>query len=198
MKNGGLIMIINNIEIPLYSGDIKYNNPLINERRVELALCEYFCNKYKNSNMVEVGCVTPYYWDSNHIVVDLFDGHNRCIKKDIFDFNFLGYNVLSISTIEHVGSNDYGEYVDNKKLAFESLNKIINESDKYLITFPIGYNKFLDKEIFNSKLNFIILKRDSINNWEVDFEKNKDYEYGFPFNNANAIFVITNIEEFFN
>lgn len=174
-----------------------YNNPKITERTIELPLADYFINRNKN-NLIEIGAVSPYYFNISHKVVDLYDTHEKAVNIDAMNIDYTFMNVLSISTIEHVGNGDYkGEVSD--KLAFELLLKIIKESNEYLLTIPLGYNKILDKKIEDNKISSIVLKRINANNeWAITKDAFNTFEYGKPYSFANAICLITNIKDFLN
>jgi hypothetical protein len=176
-----------------------YNETSQNERKIEIPLGLKFL-ELVNNNCIEVGCVMPYYFNVQHKVIDLYDSHPSAQKVDALSYDYTNQNCLSISTIEHFGeifndSNNLGRYFD-RDLSFKGLNLIIEKVNKYLISFPIGLNLSLDESVKNSKLFFLILKRDLNNNWHVDKTNSFDYKYGVPFPFANAICVLTNLEEF--
>jgi hypothetical protein len=178
-----------------------YNNPSINERRIEIPIALKFL-EIVNNECTEIGCVTPYYIDSKHKVIDLYDDHPKAIHIDALNHDYSGQNCLSISTIEHFGEiyNDpqnIGKYFD-KDLGYKGLLKIIENANKYLISFPLGLNRNLEESVRNSKFKFFILKRDSQNNWIREESDSFDYEYAKPFPFANAICVITNVEDFYS
>ena len=169
-----------------------YNNTSTNERKIEISLANFFINKVGETNLIETGAVMPYYGKTNHIIVDLFDKYQYCVRQDITKYSFVGKNVLSISTIEHIGTIDYiKKNPVDKKEAFKCIEKIINESVFYLITIPIGFNDVLDNDIRASNINKIVFERDVQYNFKQT--EHTYFKYGFPFHNANSIFVITNI-----
>jgi hypothetical protein len=179
----------------------QYNNTGINERKIEVPLALKFLEIVQD-NCTEIGCVIPYYkTDSKHKVIDLYDEHPKALNIDALTYDYSGENCLSISTIEHFGEiyNDpqnVGKYFD-KDLGYKGLIKIIEKANKYLISFPLGLNRNLEQSVQNSDLQFFILNRDRSNNWSVDNTRSFNYEYASPFLFANAICVITNIEEFY-
>jgi hypothetical protein len=213
-------MKINNIDLKLYKKHPSYNAAATNERTIELPLGKYFIDKFKN-NIIEVGAVTPYYYECKHKVYDLHDPYKNCIRKDfsMCDIFYKNENVLSISTLEHIGFNDYskqhGRYLKNRWCeGFEILKKIVAYSKNYLLTIPIGYNPILDENIKQFDTKYIICKRIDNNEWIIDKNKNfivgygrnshiqfmKEYGYNYQypkFNNANAICIITNVIDFY-
>ena len=120
------------------------------ERSVELPVADEWLSKHKD--VYEVGAVTPYFWPGRiKNIVDPYDKHAAVnIKSSLFDICFKNLNVLSISTIEHVGNGEYG-LPKEPKLAQKALEKILSEARNVLITIPVGYNTELDNYIFNRK-----------------------------------------------
>ena len=177
-----------------------YNNTSRNERTIEVPLARKFL-ELVNNNCIEIGCVLPYYGYDKHKVIDLYDEHPKAENIDALTYNYKGKNCLSISTIEHFGESyndpqNIGKYFD-KELAYKGLIKIIENANKYLISFPLGLNRNLEYSVQNSDLKFFILKRDTQNNWSIDETKSFNYESARPFQFANAICIITNIEHFY-
>lgn len=186
---------INQIEFEYF--DHSYNSTITNERCVEVPLGFYFLDKFDRNKIIEIGAVTPYYTNCvYHKVYDVYDPYDKSDRTDLTesDFSFDGYNVLSISTIEHIGFGDYGLPKDDFK-ALKFLKRIINESRNYLITFPWGYNKIFDNQFLDSKINFSLMKRVSQNEWVIDSSKNlENVVYNHPYVCGNALLVITNIK----
>lgn len=187
--------------------DHPYNNTKVNERTVEVPLGLWFGEKFNafNQNMyfMEVGAVLPYYITTQHYVVDLFDPYPYSRKLDALTVNYKTANVVSISTIEHIGTSDYGATPSDPHNAFKCLQKIVTEAPNYLVTWPIGYNKVLDQDLFNSAIPFKILERiDEDNNWEplgeVPREYIFQYEYSKPYTCGNAIVIVSNLQEIMN
>ena len=169
-----------------------YNCPDSNERRVELPLAFWFIKNY-NDDLIELGEVTDFYIDAKHPVYDLCKEREHTTKMDISDVDYVGKNVVSISTIEHVGNGDYGYEIDDKK-AKALLDKIFNGAKNYLITIPVGFNRDLEQTIVDNNIKYILMVRDCLNNWkQVDDKELKDYEYGTPYGAGNAVAIITNL-----
>jgi hypothetical protein len=171
-----------------------YNNPRINERNIELPIAFWFIENY-NDNLIEIGEVTPFYRDHQHPVYDLSSELPER-RRDVFDLTLADKNVLSISTVEHVGFGDYGNKPE-PHLAIKAIKKIMKESRNYMITFPVGYNKELDIDVME-KLNmqYFIMFRDEANKWSMADHKNMaQYQYNNPYYAGNAICVITNITD---
>lgn len=182
------------LEESSYNCGFRHNR--MTERCLEMAIAKVWLTKNKK-NVVEVGAVSPYYFSNlTHDVCDPSDTHGRVnLKTSMFNVDLKNKNVLSISTIEHIGTGEYGVPIDESESAILALEKIVNESQKCLITFPIGANKDLEQYVFQNqlpesvKISFFV--RNSEDN---DFKETKDInlvkstKYG-PIG-ANAIVVI--------
>lgn len=164
-----------NVEI---SRDQYFNKPLYynksfttldNERCIEIALGVRYKEKVKN--MVEVGAVLPYYVDSNHIVIDPADKKSTH-KIGAEEYDYTDKNVLSISTIEHIGRLEYGLTNEDKDLAFNVLETILQSCKSCLISWPIGFNKILDSQVKNvsHELNHFFYKRNN-DRWAMSHEE---------------------------
>ncbi|MBD5492115.1 MAG: hypothetical protein HDR16_08390 [Lachnospiraceae bacterium] len=144
-----------------------YASTRMTERSVELALAKAYIEQC-SGKIVEIGAVTPYYFYDDKIVevIDPTDRHKRAIHKSIFDCDLTDKNVLSISTVEHIGTTDFGMHeVEN---AVDAIEKILREASSCLITAPFGYNSILDEWVVKNQnsdgLKF--LKRYLNNHWE--------------------------------
>lgn len=165
------------------------------ERSVELAIADHWLNKIalRTNQTYEIGAVTPYYWPGRvSKVIDPADEHSAVTRRDsLFDEDFTGYDVLSISTVEHVGLGDYG--LTEARSAFESILKITSEASACLVSYPVGYNKELDSEIRDSSelagFQLSGLVRTGNYTWQqTDVHSALEYPYGPEW--ANAIIVI--------
>ena len=120
------------------------------ERTVELALADYWLDRVLDP--WEVGAVTPYYWPGRvREIVDPADRHERVTRREsLFNIDFTGKNVLSISTIEHIGESSYdlAEVAD----PVQALEKLASESKLMLVIIPIGWNAILDAYVLGGKM----------------------------------------------
>ena len=172
-----------------------YNSPHLNDRTIELPLFEYFKNKF--NDIIEIGAVSPYYFESMHKIIDLYDNYTLCIRQDATKLDYVDLNVISISTFEHIGKGDFDNTINHDN-AFNLLNKIIKQAKNYLITFPIGYHKEFDNLVKNSSIKKIVMKRvNQENEWQYDGE-NFDFKFAWPFPWGNGNCIITNIQELRN
>lgn len=174
--------------------DHPYNQTRVNERTVEIPISLFFLDNIKDS-LVEVGCVTPYYRECEHEVIDFTDEHPKSKKIDATKYDFKNKNVLSISTVEHVGLSDYGIQSKEQNAAISLCERIMNESMTYFITWPLGYNRNLDNWAFEN-VNGFFISRQNENKYlwrqkEQSELSEEDKTYG-SFQNANSIIILTN------
>tara|TARA_B110001452_G_scaffold215168_1_gene186295 strand:- start:412 stop:1113 length:702 start_codon:yes stop_codon:yes gene_type:complete len=136
----------------------EYSKTWNTEREIEIAVALRWLKENPN-DVVEVGAVMPYYQDEvKHEVIDPYDE-----RATIMDFmenqDFLMMNVLSISTIEHIGTTDYAtdekQNIVDKEGAIVALKQILDDADNCLVSFPVGYNQYLDEWVHQNldKLN---------------------------------------------
>lgn len=177
-----------------------------NERSMELGLGKYFSEKF-NGDIVEIGDVSyQYSYFKDWPVIDCAPVYSKAIRKSVLDpdVDLTGKNVLSISTIEHVGEGSYNDGVQDLGLACDALSKIAKQAKNYLITFPIGANRKL--EMWSRAFPYTIMKRveqrGSVNNWVEDrdhkhFRKTYGhFGYGLSYyGNALYVVVVSNIPE---
>ena len=182
-----------------------YNKAYSNERVVEVGLGGYFLFRFGDS-VVEVGSVMMNYgWDA-HTIIDLSDTHPKVLRINALEVNYRDLNVLSISTIEHMMRREYNNGSNQDSITV--LNSITTSAKNYLITFPCCYNEFLDEYMKISKIPRSYLKRISHDNrWEQELKPETfDYPFGHGdrkipdgyYNNANGLFVVTNLPEILN
>lgn len=187
----------NKYELYEHAYNCGYLEARMTERSVELALAKRYLDNFEGGDVVEIGAVTPYYFANDKIIdiVDPTDEHNRVtIRKSLFECDFREKNILSISTVEHVGLQEYG--MDEKKNVIDALQKILTEAKSCFITVPLGYNALLDNWIRQNRNNPMIkiMKREKDNHWiEIDSLVYEDIEYGPLW--ANGLAIIRKINE---
>ena len=120
------------------------------ERSVEMALADRWLS-HVSGPVIEIGAVTPYYWPSRVTrVVDPADEHKLVTdRKSLFDIDTTGLNVLCLSTLEHVGSGEYGQPLDPTG-PVKALTHLTAKCRDYLITAPFGYHPAVDASIFSN------------------------------------------------
>lgn len=162
------------------------------ERTVELALADEWLKIYPDS--WEIGAVTPYYWP-NRVgnIVDPTDKHPQVnCRFSLLDIDLTDKNLLSISTIEHIGQLQYGLAEDAN--AIQALQKIASESNNFLITFPVGWNAVLDDFIFTGGArgfcNVHFLSRNRYELWDSVPAESARLPYGGKRMWANSVVIL--------
>ena len=182
-----------------YCTDI-YNLAWRNERTVEIPLIADIVRSYSNKCVLEVGNVLAHYIKDldKRTVVDLYEKWEGVTNTDIteyfprdrFDL------IISISTMEHVGLEDG---LEDPTKAINAIHHCVANclvpGGLLVITVPVGYNKHLDRAIYEDRTNFenkCYLLRIKGNEWvEVPDNMAVEKDYGKPYICANALFVGT-------
>lgn len=165
----------------------------ITERAIEVPVGRKWAEN--KINLIEIGAVLPsYYNDIKHDVVDPFD-EKANIKKYLHEVDINNKNVLSLSTVEHIGLDDYGSSYINENGAIESIQRILSESNSCLISVPIGYNPKMDDWIRtnHSNMNTFAYQKTSQNPLIWNYESpavNFNFQYNAPFLFANMVLFI--------
>jgi len=189
-------MKIGSVEINLFDEKNSYNDAANNERMVELPLAKWFLERHNYSDIIEIGAVTPYYFESNHLVFDPFDTHERCIRLKAENIVYKGKILLSISTIEHIRL--YGDYnlpVEDDDTALQVLLNMMMARE-YIITFPRRFNKKLDDFVEQDE-RAIKLERVGHREWEK-VGSLVDKVFNYPYSCGNGLYIITNCEDLLN
>ena len=177
-----------------YFGYHPYNNPTHSERNVELPIAFWFLKKFQHDlgNLIEVGEVTSFYEKPRHVVFDPGAEFPTTLKKTAGEVDYQGKHLLSISTIEHIGTADYGQTPDPALLP-ATLGKMLR-SENYLITFALGFNKQLDDLIKDEP--FIVLERTAATKWkQTERRPLAQYRYHSPWYAGNGLCILTNLKE---
>jgi len=179
-----------------------YHLTFKNERAVEIPIV-YEIVKNCNGRILEVGNTLSYYFKVSHDIVDKYDKGDGVINEDIVDFKpTRKYDlIVCISTLEHIGRDERGDEKEFDELdkdkpvrAIEKLKSILSDKGKIMLTFPLGYNPYLDKMFKEGKISFTrtyYMKRISWDNrWaEKDFEDVRNSRFGQPYKFANALVI---------
>lgn len=194
--------------------------PHIGERTIEIPIANLYLSKMDKDKLVELGAVLPWWqipegreksadkpvdyvgWP----VIDIADSYSKSIRIDGCQFDYTGKHVISISTIEHFGqAGAYGiqkEERDSKGI--QVLDKIIAESEKFFITWGMGQNLKLDQYADHlleleipkaAKYDLFMMKQiNPHNRWELLETPDFSLGYNHPFQWANGVIFITNVE----
>jgi hypothetical protein len=165
------------------------------ERTVELALADSWLDRIDPEAVYEIGAVTPYYWPRRvPNVVDPADPHKLVtVRRSLFDLDLQGRDVLSISTLEHIGTGQYG-LARAPGQAVAALRKILQEARNLLVTVPVGFNAVLDEALFTAApqladvaLHFLVRQPDGLH-WRQERDPLRArLPYGEPWANSVAI-----------
>jgi len=164
-----------------------YNFTKWNERCVELALAINFCERF--SEYTEIGAVLPYYapyTKKAKRVIDCFDPKGddgrRLSECDIRD-----ENIVCISTLEHFGTDEYGNKKFSKLEGLAGLLQIMTTAKNYFITIPLGKNENLDNQLVYilPELNCYGFERSLENPFKWTFVKNINRGHFFQNNLYN-------------
>jgi len=139
-------MINKELKVDEYFDD-PVNTTMINERCIELALGIRYMEKVGHDSLTEVGAVMPHYGYAEHKIVDLFseDCPSGVIENiDAETCDFTGQDVLCLSTIEHIGKEDYDNPDIDPEKAIRILDKITSESNSFMVTWGTRYHNELD------------------------------------------------------
>lgn len=175
-----------------HSFNCGYHETRMTERSVELSIAIEYLKSCQN-DVVEIGAVTPYYFCDHKItdIIDPTDPHNRVnLKTSMFHCDLRGKDVLSISTVEHIGTQEYG--MNEKETAVDAIEKIRSEAGHYFITAPLGYNQLLDEWVKENIMNpeIRLMKRGINNHWTEIENGVEEIEYTPLW--ANGLVIISN------
>ena len=177
----------------------RHNVTWANERCVELALARALMAGVPSERLLEVGHVTPHYFQSGHLVVDKYQPGS--VRVDIVDFAPAERFdlILSISTFEHIAFDEPGEPGDLEAVAakvaaaLSRCRSLLAPDGLLAITVPIGYNPALDAMIANDELGWdraSWFKRFQGRRWrQVSRAEAVLCRYGTPHAFANAILL---------
>lgn len=177
----------------------RHNVTWANERCVELALARVLLAGVRSERLLEVGHVTPHYFQAGHLVVDKYEP--GALNADIVDFmppeRF--DLILSISTFEHIAFDEPGAtpapaaVAAGVAAALDRCRGLLAPGGLLAITVPLGYNPALDAMIANDELGWdraTWFKRFPRRRWRrVSRPEAVRCRYGSPHPFANAILL---------
>jgi len=183
--------------------DDPVNTTLINERGIEIPLGIRYMNEVgMRNNLIEVGCVMPFYGYSEHLIIDQFEKNNpsgEVLNIDAMTFDFIGKDILCLSTIEHVGKTDYDNEDVNPQKAIDMLDKFTDESRSMIVSWGTGYHLELDEYVKSSldKWDWFGYIKKEATLWEFTDKDLKvwDCKFDEPFRFANGnVFLLKGLE----
>lgn len=179
--------------------DHEYNGTLTNERCIEIPLALRFALEVGFKDLIEIGAVLPYYGHDSHLIYDPFDSHPSSLSGFAEDLDIKDKNVLSVSTLEHMGNaRGYGPYYqcEEPEKSFSFIKKLNEEARSFFITLPINQHLDLDRMLKDniSEFNWFGYVKTNQNppNWKLclDSERLFESKYATPFNCANGVIFI--------
>jgi hypothetical protein len=131
----------------------------------------------------------------DHDVVDKYEKAEGVINEDVVDFHTSKkYSlIISISTLEHVGWDEYPRDPEKIFDAIKNLKNLLGAGGKLVVTLPLGENNVLDKYLEIGKIKFTenyYLKRISRSNkWEENESGYINSEHNPHYPGAQVLFV---------
>ena len=177
----------------------RHNVTWANERCVELALARALMAAVRHERLLEVGHVTPHYFQGDHLVVDKYEPGS--LQVDILDFESPERFdlILSVSTFEHIAFDEPGAPPATDAVAakvgaaLDRCRSLLAPGGLLAITVPLGYNPALDAMIAHDELGCTRAtwyKRVTRRRWrQVPRAEAVVCSYGSPFAFANAILL---------
>jgi len=157
----------------------KYNHTWSNERSIEIPIIMREINSNPSKEILEIGNVLSHYFSFKHDIIDKYEKSENVINEDasIFKFKKKYDLIISISTLEHVGWDEYPKEKDKILKTISNLKKHLNKNGEILITVPINYNRWLDEIIKKGKFfnEIYFMKRKLFNRWvQTNWEQVKN------------------------
>lgn len=131
--------------VDLEGFDHPYNNTILNERAIELAIAQHWFDGVKGKVGLEVGNVLSHYGiGPERRIVDLNEKAVGVENIDVFDITGKFDWIISLSTLEHVGWDAAPRDPEAAQLALNHLRSLLKAKGQMLITIPAGYHPTFD------------------------------------------------------
>ena len=171
-----------------------FNSTWMNERAVEIALALPGAAEVEADRRLELGNVLPYYGVRGHLVVDLFEQGDNIVNCDVLDFrpDRSFDRIVSVSTLEHVGTDDGTGSPERAVRAVDHLLSMLAPGGRALLTWPTGYNPALDQMAMSGGPleSRAMIRLDRDNRWrEASIEAAFRQPYGSRFRFGNGLIV---------
>jgi SAM-dependent methyltransferase len=178
-----------------YSYDVR---AAASERTVEVPLAEQMMSDARG-RVLEIGNVMRQFITRPprlYTVVDKYEMSDEIRNEDVLDVVGEFDLIVSISTMEHVGLDEFPRDVHKAERGVKHLTRLVAGGGRMLITWPLGFNHHLDDALRDGAIapdRASYLRRISqwSNKWEqVDAEAAYACRYGWPYPGGNAIAVL--------
>jgi hypothetical protein len=138
----------------------EYGATIRGERIVEVPIALGEVRARTGRRILEVGNVLSHYVAVYHEVVDKYEQASVCINEDILDYRPLSpYDfILSISTVEHIGWNEYEREPEQAICALFHMQSLLAPGGEMFVTIPWGQNPALDQHLLGSHCIFQVLR----------------------------------------
>lgn len=173
-----------------------YNLAWRNERAVEIPIARGFLSAHAGHEILEVGNVLPHYLDVEYDILDKYEVSDGVINEDALHFDpGKKYDlIISISTLEHIGWDEYPLDPGKAMSVMMNLSGLLAPGGELIATFPLGYNPGFDRLLEQKQIPFteiFALRRiPGGNEWaEADFESVRGTRYKRNRFRADAIIV---------
>ena len=174
----------------------KYNITWKNERAIEIPIIWEIVKKHSGKRILEIGNVLSHYFDVNYDIIDKYEKNNDIINQDIINFHPSNkYDlIISISTFEHIGWSYKTRDSDKILRVIEKLRSLLSLNGKIIVSFPIGWNPYLDRHVKEKEIQFkriYYLKKVSEDNQyiETNWETVQDVKLNTPFPGVNGLII---------
>lgn len=173
-----------------------YNFTAFNERRVEIPVMQYELAKRRQDKVLEVGNVLAHYLPVRHHVIDKYEKSSLLCFENADAATYASTQkydlIISISTMEHVGWDESPMEPSRGAAALRNLMGLLEPGGVLIVSFPMGYNRWLDELVLNQKMPFIktrFLQRISWRNeWvEINAPPGGAMRFGYPYPFANIL-----------
>jgi SAM-dependent methyltransferase len=133
-----------------------YNLAWRNERSVEIPIARRFLSEHADDEILEVGNVLSHYLAVEHDILDKYEVSEGVINEDALQFNpGKKYDlILSISTLEHMGWDEYPLEPGKTVAVIMNLAGLLNPGGELVATFPLGYNPEFDRLLEQKQIPF--------------------------------------------
>ena len=173
-----------------------YGTTLRGERIVEVPIALRALTLHGRQRILEVGNVLRHYVECDHDVVDKYEQGPGCINEDIIEFQpKQPYDfILSISTVEHIGWNEYERVPDQAVQALHHMKNLLAPGGSMLVTIPWGSHPVLDSYLQSQHCLFTKLRYMKRTSWrntwaQVEAGACRQAKYGEPYPFANVLIL---------